>query len=210
MKKVLLEGLWVAFVGTTVAFLANAFSPRGLTLNRDYFHLASPQPSGNAVTNHAASRPRANSPEELLAASLKAVNLNLLGSNEVLHLFHDPRREQDLVIFVDAREADHYEAGHIPGAFEFHHFHPENSLATTIPACQIAQQIVVYCNGGNCDESKFAALTLRDYLSDVSKTNLFIYGGGMTEWTTNHLPVELGERNSGRLLDPDPAAAPRP
>lgn len=203
MKKVLLEALGVALVGTLVAFLANGLSPRGLVLDHDYFPSA-----GAARTSHPASGTHTNSPTEMLAASLKSVGLELIDSNQVLRLYHDPRRDQDLLLFVDAREEDPYAAGHIPGAFEFNHFHAEKYVATVIPACQVAQQIVVYCNGGNCDESRFAALALRDYLSGVSKTNLLIYGGGMTEWATNRLPVEIGERHSGRLLDYDAVATP--
>ncbi|HWH72296.1 MAG TPA: rhodanese-like domain-containing protein, partial [Candidatus Sulfotelmatobacter sp.] len=57
--------------------------------------------------------------------------------------------------------------------------------------------IVVYCNGGNCEDSELAATMLRD--AGIPKDKLLVYGGGMTEWTTNGLPVELGQRKSGNL-----------
>ena len=204
MKKVLIEGLCVALAGSLLAFLANAVSPNGLKLSRNYHLTDSPishPPVGDTNTH-------TSSPAELLAANLMAVGLRLIDSNQVVRLYNDPRREQELVLFVDAREEDHYQAGHIPGAYEFNYFHPEKYVADVIPACQIAQEIVVYCNGGSCDESKLAALALRDYLTGVSKTNLIIYGGGITEWATNHLPIELGERKSGRLADPSAAVVP--
>ena len=204
MKQVLYEGLCVAVGGILAAFLANAFSPRGLALNHNYF-----PDVGVAKTNLTTEPGRTNSPAEVLAASLKALGLQLVDSNAVSRLFQDPRREQNLLLFIDAREEAPYQAGHVPGAFEYNHFHPERYLANVVPACEIAQQIVVYCNGGDCEESKFAALSLRESLSGVSRTNLLIYGGGMTEWVTNHWPVELGERNSGRFLDPNaPTALP--
>jgi len=66
-----------------------------------------------------------------------------------------------------------------------------------LPVCQAAEQIVVYCNGGDCDDSESAAILLRDV--GIANRKLFIYTGGIPEWTTNGLPVEIGGRNSGNL-----------
>jgi rhodanese-related sulfurtransferase len=62
--------------------------------------------------------------------------------------------------------------------------------------CQSAQKIVIYCNGGNCEDSQFAALTLRD--AQIPNEKLFVFTGGITEWTNHSYAIELGERNSGR------------
>jgi rhodanese-related sulfurtransferase len=56
---------------------------------------------------------------------------------------------------------------------------------------------VVYCHGGDCDDSESAAILLRDV--GIATRKLFIYTGGIPEWTTNGLPVEIGGRNSGNL-----------
>ena len=55
------------------------------------------------------------------------------------------------------------------------------------------------CNGGTCEDSEFAALSLRD--AGVPSNKLFVYIGGFAEWVTNGLPVELGPRKSGRLQE---------
>jgi rhodanese-related sulfurtransferase len=201
VRKILLEGLLVAAIGAALAFVANALSPRGLKLNRDYFHLSLQAQSVAANLSLKPAGPGTNSPAELLAATLKAFGLQLVDSNRVAQLFNDPRRQADLVIFIDARDEDDYQQGHIPAAFEFYDAYRDKYLATVGEACQLAQQIVVYCHGGDeCDDSLHAALTLRD-LAGVRKENLFVYGGGFTEWCTNGLPVEIGARNSGQLLD---------
>jgi len=142
--------------------------------------------------------------QQNLEAQLRAEGLNLADSNLVARLFHDPRVQQDLVIFVDARNNEEFQQGHIPGAFLFNHYHPETYLPTVWPACQAAQQIVVYCNGGNCDESILAARILKD-LPQIGGEKLFVYAGGITEWTTNGWPVEIGERKSGNLREPGKA-----
>jgi rhodanese-related sulfurtransferase len=203
VKQVLLEGLLVALAGAAVAFAANALSPQGLRLVNDYFPGApqahtSPGTGTNPLAAVNGTNSHALSPEEALAARLRQNGLKLIGTDEVLKLFHDPRLEQDLVVFVDARDSNHYEAGHIPGAYQFDHFHPENYLAAILPVCQTAQQIVVYCHGGECEDSEFAAVMLtRD--AGIAKEKLFVYGGGITEWTDRGLPIEIGSRKSGKL-----------
>ena len=84
-----------------------------------------------------------------------------------------------------------------PGAYEFDPYHPEKYFPAVLPVCRAAEQIVVYCNGGDCDDSKTAALLLRDM--GLTNRKIFVYGGGITEWTTNHQPVETGARNSGNV-----------
>jgi rhodanese-related sulfurtransferase len=198
VRRILLEGLVVAVVGAALAFAANALSPRGLQLTRNYFP-APALPLG--VTNPAPAVAGSPTPSvtQLLSARLAAEGLHLADSNLVARLFHDPRRDQDGVVFVDARDDEHYQEGHIPGAYQLDYYHPADYLATALQVCQIAQQVVVYCNGGNCEDSEFAATLLRD--AGVGKDKLFVYGGGMTEWNTNGWPVELGPRNSGRMRE---------
>lgn len=205
MRRILLEGLLVAAVGAVLAFVANGVSPLGLKLDRDYFHVLPPAHSQPGLTNQPTKPPRpiAVSPAELLAARLRENGLQLADSNHVAQFYQDPRRDADLVIFIDARDEADYQQGHIPGAFEFYDIHREKYLATVGEACRLAQQIIIYCHGGDqCEDSLHAALTLLD-VPGVFKTNLFIYGGGFTEWCTNGLPVETGSRNSRQLLTPD-------
>lgn len=202
MKRVLQEGALVAVVGAALAFAANALSSRGLTLTKDYFpgdRLS--LPAAAAGTN----RPNAvaattNSPAALLAARLQEHGLQLATSNLVLRLFHDPRRERDEVIFIDARNDEEYAAGHIPGAYHFDRFHYQDYLTNVIQVCETAQQIVFYCDGGDCDASEQAAIMLRDSIG-IPREKVFVYGGGMTEWAANRWPTEVGVRNSGQYTN---------
>jgi rhodanese-related sulfurtransferase len=202
-KNVLLEALLVAVVGAALSFLANGVFPRGLTLSRDNFPAtARIRPGSAGETNRLAAAAGTNkpSPLELLAAQLQADGLQLADSNQVVQLFRDPRYQQGLIAFIDARDHDHYLEGHIPGAHEFDHFRAEKYLATLLPLCEAAQQIVVYCHGGECEDSRQAAVLLGQF--GISKSKMFVYGGGITEWETNGLPIELGEKGSGNLRPP--------
>src|SRR5207249_4280844 len=110
VKPVLLEGLVVAVIGLALALAANALSPRGLKIGRDYFPgvaQAVPLTPAPAGTN----KP---SPQDLVAARLKAKGLQVIDHQHVTELFHDPRYELGLVVFLDARNDEHYQAGHIP------------------------------------------------------------------------------------------------
>jgi rhodanese-related sulfurtransferase len=202
VKTVLLEGLLVAVTGAALAFAANRLSPRGLELTRNYFPGARPaSPSPEAGTHLISTEgTKTNFPLEFLARRLREDGLQLADRNQATQFFRDPRREQDLVIFIDARDEQHYEAGHIPGAYHFDRFHPEDYLTNVVQVCLTAQQIVFYCNGGDCDDSEHAAIMLRDSIG-IPKDKVFVYGGGIAEWSTNGMPLEVGRRNSGKLTN---------
>lgn len=200
--RIAAEAVLVVILGAVFAFVANQISPRGLSLARDYFpsgtaHKVRPV-AGPGLPGVAGTNSKPLSPAQFLAAQMKEKGLQLIDGRQALQYFHDPQFLQGAIIFVDARDAERYQAGHIPGAYEFDPYHPEKYFAVVLPACQKAQQIVVYCNGGDCDDSENAALKLRDV--GIPNQKIFVYAGGFTEWTTDHLPVETGERNSGILL----------
>jgi rhodanese-related sulfurtransferase len=202
--RILLEAVLVTLAGAAFAFAANGLSPRGLALMRDYFPAAivTSPPAGNStnpITAAVVTRTNPPSAQELLAARLKERGLQMVDAVQAEQLFRDPRYAQELIVFVDARDDQHYQEGHIPGARQFDRYHPERYFAAVMPACQAAQQIVVYCIGGDCDDSEFAAVALRD--TGVAKEKLFVYAGGITEWATNGLPIEVGSRKSGKLRD---------
>jgi len=199
VRNVLLEGLILGVTGAVLAFLANAVSPRGLELTRDYFPNDHRSPVTGLVATNASGAPAAGTHSTLdrLAARFRQEGLQLAESHEVTNLFHDPRYAQGLVIFVDARNDEHYQAGHIPGAYQLDHFRVQDYIATALPACQVAEQIIVYCNGGDCDDSENTAIFLRD--AGIDRSKLFVYSGGIAEWMTNRMPVEIGPRNSGSI-----------
>ena len=208
--KIALEAVIVGALGLAFAFLANQLSPRGLNPARNYSPgggKAGVVPSPAVVSSRSLDVTNvpapASSPAALLAKRLEAKGLHLLERPEVEKLFHDPRLQQNAILFIDARDEDHYQAGHIPGAFEFYPYYPEKYLAAVLTPCQLAEQIVVYCTGGECEDSESAALFLRD-AAGVPGGKLFVYGGGMTEWEAAGLPVESGPRNSGNIRKPGP------
>ncbi len=216
-----MEAVCVAVAGGLFALAANQISPRGLKLARNYFPgsktgsgaantggvaPANSNASGSVVGGWIPGTNATNAPSppdaEPLAQRLRSSGLRLIELAQARQLAQDPRLRQGLILFLDARNPESYAAGHIPGAFEFDPYHIEKYAGSVLPLCQAAQKIIVYCTGGDCEDSESAAIALRD--AGVPAEKLFVYGGGMTEWKAGRLPMETGQQiqNAGTPESP--------
>src|SRR5262249_53229475 len=110
---------------------------------------------------------------------------------------------EDGSVFVDVRERNEWDEGHIPGAIHVPRGNLESRIESAIP--DRGARIVVYCATGA--RSAFATKTLEE-LGYVDVVNL---AGGYVEWKRNGfptvLPQSLGEeqrrRYSRHLLIPE-------
>ena len=206
MKRLLLEVFLVGLIGLVLALAANALSPRGLELSRNYFP-ASKGPSNNApltvagnsntTSTTGTNAQAAASLADKVAERLAQKGLASANADQVHQLFLDPRYQQSLVAIIDARDDAHYQQGHIPGAWQLDYYRYQSYLPAVLPACMMAQEIVVYCNGGDCEDSEFTALLLRD--AQIPLAKIRVYVGGIAEWRAKGWPVETGARNSGQI-----------
>jgi rhodanese-related sulfurtransferase len=147
--------------------------------------------------------------EPEVVARLAAKGLVAVGHAATVELWRDPMfQEYEATLFLDARREEQYAEGHIPGARHFDPFYPERFLDTLMPVLASSMMVVVYCAGGECDDSESAALFLLN-IGAVQPGQLSIYAGGMHAWTDAQLPVELGERGSGEMLDQGEPGPPR-
>ncbi len=89
----------------------------------------------------------------------------------------------DAPLFLDVREREEWDEGHIPGAVHI----PRGSLESRIEAAAPDRDrtIVVYCASGN--RSAFAAKTLEE-LGYADARSL---AGGFVDWKRNGLPTQL-------------------
>ncbi len=182
------NALLITLVGMVVGLMANGLSPRGISLMRDYFSAERSAKANGAIAP-------ITSPANAIAADHVSTQqarskrgLPLIGHDEVVAWFRDPRYKEQRIIFVDARDDAHFSAGHIPGAHPFDHYHMEQHVAPVLAAAQLAERIVVYCNGGDCEDSELATLDLISL--GIPEAKLVIYGGGIAEWTKHGLPLE--------------------
>jgi molybdopterin/thiamine biosynthesis adenylyltransferase/rhodanese-related sulfurtransferase len=127
---------------------------------------------------------------------------------------HERLESSDGSIFVDVREPDEWDEGHIPGAIYTGRGRLEQRIEGLVP--DKSRRLVVYCSAGN--RSAFSAKVLEE-LGYVDVVNL---AGGFSDWKRNgyeitipraltpeqrarysrHLLIpEVGEEGQQRLLD---------
>lgn len=193
VKPLLAETVEVLVLGLAVALIANRVSPKGLQLGRDYFKESVPEVRSGPQAMSAKSPPAPEGSRERWPE---------LTAEAALEWFRDPRHRQGGVIFVDARKASTYQEGHIPGAYPLDRFYPEEDLPAVMLAGAAADPVVVYCNGGTCDDSHYAATQLLE--AGIDRSRIRVFSGGFQEWASRRWPVERGPRGSGWVSDPLP------
>lgn len=201
--KTLVELIVITALGTVISLAANAMNSKGIRLGNDYFPrgrhpIQAVQPVTQPAGAVAAVTHQADAGFEVAAQVIRNEGLQPITHAEVVAMSKDPLYETGEYVFIDDRKDDEYRQGHIPGAYQFYHYEWERFIDEILPICQQAVRIVTYCNGEDCDDSKFAALTLIEKGVDPSK--VFVYPGGFTQWRKSNLPVECGERNSGDIV----------
>jgi rhodanese-related sulfurtransferase len=128
---------------------------------------------------------------------LRARGLVPVAFEEARALYEGPLYAAGAYVFLDARHEEDHALGHIPGARVFDHYHLERYLADVLALAPGTMRMVVYCSGGDCEDSEFAAATLAGMLPDPSI--LRVYVGGMEEWRARGMPVETGASGSGQI-----------
>jgi rhodanese-related sulfurtransferase len=204
LPRTLLESLLIAASGLGLGVLGNGLNPAGLRVERDYFPrgaapapTAAAQPAQPAPTEAARAQEAAADVESAALARLAEHGLQGIRFDEARALFEDPLYAAGALLFIDARHDEDYAEGHVPGALQFDHYHAERYLDAVLAAAPGTSRIVIYCNGGHCEDSEFAAATLGDFLPDPAR--ICVYVGGIEEWRARGMPVETGERGSGVL-----------
>jgi len=89
---------------------------------------------------------------------------------------------------IDARIAELYAEGHLPGAFSL----PLDEIDHRLDAFQrqfsLKQKLAVYCNGYGCPDSFDLALKL----IAAGFEDVLVYEGGFPEWRDAGLPIHQG------------------
>ena len=190
--RTLAEVLALGVLGLVLAFSANSLRDRGsLELGRPYF----PSIAGNGV-NASTAVPKGKpdnrndaAPDDPNAAH-RDFGFQTVSVDEAIGFFNDPRTEVKAYLFVDARDDEHYEEGHIPGAFQADHYELNHYIDSLLPLAEAAEKIIVYCNGGDCEDSVFMCKDLEGF--GISRDNIFLFAEGWEAWTKRGMPVETG------------------
>ena len=114
----------------------------------------------------------------------------ILTFDQVVAIFNDPNTALGGNVFVDARNGASYEDGHIPGAIQADHYRIDEYLDDLLAYVEAAEKVIVYCNGGDCEDSMFLCTDLLE--SDVCLDKIYLYPGGWEEWKARKMPIERG------------------
>lgn len=214
LRRTVLEAILVVTAGLLIGLSANAMNRDGLALRRDYFRTGKTTASHPALSTVQSTRSQPASQTQPMAAAgdglsddvrakLKHFDLRAIDQKAVESLYHDPAYAQGVYLIIDAREDRAYLEGHIPGAYQLNYYLKERYVDAILPLVPGAEKIVVYCNGGNCEDSVLTAADLRDtYAVDPAK--LLVYVGGFTAWKDAGLPIERNARGSGDIVGGKP------
>ena len=100
----------------------------------------------------------------------------------------DARAAQELAdaVWLDVREADEWQEGHVPGARHVPRGFLESRIETTVPAKDT--EIVVYCADAQCSASIYAYYSLER----AGYRRVRRYPGGIADWEAAGYPLEHG------------------
>jgi rhodanese-related sulfurtransferase len=168
---------------------------------RDGAATAPPPATGAAPAAHsgAPATARGDSTAAAAAAPGRRIDLPFIpDTREPLEVQYATIRkfyDADAALFVDARSAEEYAEGHIPGAVNlpFDDVFRDQSLASSFDGR--GKPLVVYCGGGDCELSRNLAFSL----IEGGHRKVLVFMGGTAGWT-----------EAGNALLPGAAPGARP
>jgi molybdopterin/thiamine biosynthesis adenylyltransferase/rhodanese-related sulfurtransferase len=113
--------------------------------------------------------------------------------DEIVEIDTPAARDRTDAIFVDVRERDEWDEGHIPGAVHVPRGNLESRIENAVPDRD--REVVLYCASGA--RSAFAAKSL----GELGYTNVASLAGGFADWKRNGFDVDLP-----RVLSPEKRA----
>ncbi|MEE9296355.1 MAG: rhodanese-like domain-containing protein [Phycisphaerae bacterium] len=111
--------------------------------------------------------------------------------DEVIDLYQSASYQNGEVVFVDARNDEHFEEGHVPGAIHIDRYNSDDPFEKAKTALQLADTIVLYCGGGECEDSIYLASELVGE-RDIAIDKIRLFEGGLEEWEDENLETESG------------------
>jgi rhodanese-related sulfurtransferase len=219
IKSTLYEVLILGVLGIVIGTSANLVRAKNaITIGRNYFDRGVDRnldkaPAETPTVVKAESPPRGDASrsidDALTAASVDKTPPSKTASppdEEEKHLDHPYQEIQfDQVkaifegtdpttgayVFVDARNDHLYAEGHIPGAVQCDHYRLNDYIDDVLPLAQQVEKVIVYCNGGDCEDSIFMCGDLID--SGIPFERMYLYPGGWKQWIKQQMPVIKGK-----------------
>lgn len=195
LKKTTIEFLILGVAGLMIAFTANSVRAKNsIKINKNYFDIgltvktptsSTPEDENSAIDSDTLSVEN----DPIQPAHLQHPYQEIT-YDEVFELLNDPNTAMGLNVFVDARNDEQYNEGHIPGALQCDPYNVGLYIDNIIDYVAGAEKVVVYCGGGECEDSIFMCRELIEM--DVPMEAIYLFVGGWKEWSDNGSPIETG------------------
>ena len=193
IRKTVVEVIVLGVMGLALGFGTNAVRGSGsIEVFRNYFHAGEAPPS---VASAAAMRGGLSPMDGLEGdASTDAAHTahcyQDMSFEEVAEVFKDECTQMGGNLFIDARKAEAFAEGHIPGAIQCDHYRLAEYVDRLLALAGCADRIIVYCNGGACEDSVFLCADLIEL--EVPYDAIYLFSGGWEEWVKKGMPIEKG------------------
>lgn len=176
-----------ALLALALTLLGNALHPKGLKLGNDYFPASG---TGAAAAEAAGGE-----------GAVPLHDFETIDGEELLGVAEFATGERPDIVILDARSAGAYATGHLPGAFQVDPYQDEplSALADQLERDDWAW-VVVYCRGGDCEDSLNLAHHLV-YRKGLQKDLVRVYEGGLLDWTERGGPLVSGPERDGPAVD---------
>jgi len=163
LYHILLKTLGLILLGSAIGLIYNTLSPGGITLKGNW--------SAKLTVDSLAVPYGYEEGVDPPAVSLDYAMMRFQSKN---------------TIFLDARYAADFEAGHIKGAVNLPWEEYEEYAPQILPTLPKEEEIIAYCDGTECETS----LLLARELIDSGYTNVSVFFGGWQEWQDAGLSLE--------------------
>jgi len=183
LKQSIFEALALLVLACVVGLAFNARRSAGLVLTRDYFPVLTDPRGGQAdpeAGDSADPRGGLSGPPISNDAQLPQHGFNVVSLSEALEYYS---HGESSIVFIDARDDATYEKCHIPSAIQFDYYRPDDYIDNVRDFAADAEIVIIYCNGGECEDSIQTARYLTEEIEDPLPFEMVhVFEGGIQAW----------------------------
>ncbi len=176
LKQSIFEALALLVLACVVGLVFNARRSTGLVLTRDYFPVLT-DPRGVLADPEGVASDDAPISND---AQLPQHGFNVVSLSEALEYYS---HGESSIVFIDARDDAAYEKCHISSAIQFDYYRPDEYIDNVRDFAADAEILIIYCNGGDCEDSIQTARYLTEEIEDPLPYEIVhVFEGGIQAW----------------------------
>ncbi|MDO8632102.1 MAG: rhodanese-like domain-containing protein [Phycisphaerales bacterium] len=190
VKQAVIEMVLLGLLSTGLAFGVNSVRKEGhIKPTKNYFDKGvstatalpanTQRPTGGVASSSPAPKPKH------LEHDFQEISLD-----GVLAVLKDPETARGLNVLIDARKEDDFAEGHLPGAIRCYPYEIEKCINIVLDQARGADKVIVYCGGGDCEDSIFMCRELVS--AGLPSEAIYLYPGGWKEWCAHKEPSRNG------------------